>query len=67
MPLSTFFASGIWICLGIVFTMITYDLIKTNVDGRSLKYRIKHLLSYLVTMLLSGFFFGMAMWIVYLG
>lgn len=67
MPLSTFFASGIWICLGIVFSITTYKLIRVNIIGKSWKYKIGNMLAYLATLMLSGFFFGMAMWIVYLG
>lgn len=67
MTLLTFSASGIWVCLGIIMSIMTYKLVSLNTEGKSWKYKLGNLLSYLLTLLLSGFFFGIAMWIVYLG
>jgi len=64
MELMNYTASGIWIALGIVFSIMTYKLIRVNIIGKSWKYKIGNMLAYLATLMLSGFFFGMAMWLL---
>ena len=64
MELMNYASSGMWIALGIVFSITTYKLIRVNIIGKSWKYKIGNMLAYLATLMLSGFFFGMAMWIL---